>query len=46
MHEVLLSGQAERDLKRLPVETFQRVIVPLRQPADGILIPAASSSAS
>jgi mRNA interferase RelE/StbE len=30
MHEVLLSGQAERDLKRLPAEVFQRVIAAIR----------------
>jgi mRNA interferase RelE/StbE len=30
MHEVLLSGQAERDLKRLPAEVFQRVIAGIR----------------
>ena len=26
MHEVLLTPQAEKDLKRLPAETFRRVI--------------------
>lgn len=30
MHEVLLSGQAERDLKRLPAEVFHRVIAAVR----------------
>ena len=26
MHEILLTPQAEKDLKRLPAETFRRVI--------------------
>jgi mRNA interferase RelE/StbE len=30
MHEVLLSGQAERDFRRLPAEVFQRVIAAIR----------------
>jgi mRNA interferase RelE/StbE len=30
MHDVLLTPQAERDLKRLPAETFHRVIVEIQ----------------
>jgi len=30
MHEVVLSGQAQRALKRLPAEVFQRVIAAMR----------------
>jgi len=30
MHDGLLSGQAERDPKRLPAEVFQRVIAAIR----------------
>ncbi|MEA2693568.1 MAG: mRNA interferase RelE/StbE [Acidobacteriota bacterium] len=30
MHEILLTPQAEKDLKRLPAETFRRVISDIR----------------
>ena len=30
MHEILLAGQAERDLKRLPADVYQRVIAEIK----------------
>ncbi len=34
MHEVLLSRQAERDLKRLPAESFHRTVRKIRSLAN------------